>query len=489
MDKIFSSGLADMDVDMDPILILSCGHVLTMTTMDNMMEMDSYYIPHVNPATGNTRYIAKQPLPGDEVKQVSCPVCQKPIVHLLRYGRRIKDAQLGKNLKKYQIAQKNALADARDRFEDVRAEIQTNWTTYMQSLSSIKADTKVAPPSPNSRKLGKFMQEADPFPFTNFWFISKSYGIPPVHRAAWTKHMLPLRAVIMILNGINNEAAKSPTKDAFEVAYSHFYQLHTANATPLVDAEGRLTDGIYVDEVDSDKASAMTQDSIVECGLPADGYGGSSYVESLAEKTTILLWTLHHALVTLEFVGPMTGWYWFVEDLCNCCLVYTELLIEAAMNGRCYQRTALSRVILLDLMSHQARWMNLRLQAGDKGTNEARSQLADSLALACKEELEELRESCPVSMRKRCLERVKKIMERLTNEVKIARGDLSLQRTKFEGIQVVRINLNKIGEPSNWHRCTNGHTYVESGTASQPSSCPECRALVGGGDHSLLSDV
>ncbi|KAF9302798.1 hypothetical protein BGZ74_004840, partial [Mortierella antarctica] len=489
MDKILSSRLADMDVDKDPILVLSCGHALTMTTMDNMMKMDSYYIPHVNPATGTTRYIAKQPLPGDEVKQVSCPACQKPIVHLLRYGRRIKDAQLGKNLKKYQIAQTNALADARERFKDVRAEVQTNRTTYMQSLSSIKADPKVAPPSPNSRKLGKFMQEADPFPFTNFWTISKSYGIPPVHRAAWAKCMLPLRAVIMILNGINNEATKSPTKDAFEVAYSHFYQLHTANAMPLADAGGRFTDGIYVDEVDPEEASAMIQDRIVECGLPADGYGGSSYVESLAEKTTILLWVLHHALVTLEFVGPMTGWYWFVEDLCNCCLVYTELLIEAAMNGRCYQRTALSRVIHLDLMSHQARWMNLRLQAGDKGTNEARSKLADSLALAFTEELKELMESCPVSMKKWCLERVKMIKDRLVTEVKLARGDLSPQRSEFDGIRVIRIKLNKIGEPNTWHRCANGHTYVESGTAAQPSSCPECSTLVGGGDHVLLGDV
>lgn len=418
------SGLGHIDVDTDPILVLSCGHALTMTTLDGMMEMRHYYKQKVDPTTGNTLYIAKLPLPGSEVKEVSCPSCQQPIAHLLRYGRRIKYTQIGKSLKTYQITQENALADAKDRFDDAKPEVQKGITMITKTLQGCAASSKAAPPSPKSRKLGKRSQALNPFPLANFSKISETYGIPPEHCVAWAKHMQPFMAHIKTLNRIIKGAAMSPTKDAFEVAYEHFYQLNVEKKTPVSDVEGHVSDGIYLDEIDLDEISALTQQRVVESGLPVDGYGGSCYIESLAEKTDTLLLVLSEASRALELVGPMSGWYWFVEDLRNCLLMYTELLMEAAMNGRHYLRLALSRVMLLDILRDQVRWLNLRPVSGDKHAKDARLQLVHDLSLLFVEEMESLQESCPTLIKEKHLARAKKIEEKFITEVKMAHGEL-----------------------------------------------------------------
>jgi hypothetical protein len=43
-------------------------------------------------------------------------------------------------------------------------------------------------------------------------------------------------------------------------------------------------------------------------------------------------------------------------------------------------------------------------------------------------------------------------------------------------------------ERGSWHACPNGHQYLigECGRAMELSSCPDCRAAVGGGNHTLV---
>lgn len=459
VDMIMMASLGETDVDDDPILVLSCGHALTMTTLDGMMEMGNYYEQQDDPATGNTLYTAKLPMPGSEVKQVSCPSCRKPIMRILRYGRRIKDAQLSMRLKKHQMFQENTMVDAKGRFDVAGIQVESSHDRFMLTLSKIPADRWPDPPKLSLRKLGKFGKESDAFPCTNFSEIAETYGIPPEHRAIWVKHIQPLADVIKELNKINKKAIKSPTKQLYEAAVSRLYWLRASAASPVLDADGNTSDAVLPDE--HANPDAMIQACIVECGLPADGNGGSSYVESLAEKTNALLLILSEASAAMESIGPMTGWYWFVEDFRNCCLVYTKLTMEAALKGHFDRRVAYSRVTLLDILCSQVRWLGLRPLPADKAAKEARLKRVDSLTEQFLEEVEELKAHCPLGIKPECLGKADAIDARMVTAVLMARGESTQALTQAEKVEVFRAVQADLRGSGHWYRCPNGHTVSD----------------------------
>ncbi|KAF9310678.1 hypothetical protein BG003_008299 [Podila horticola] len=419
--------LGETNVDVNPILVLSCGHAFTMTTLDGMMEMDTYYESEIDPETEEKTYIAKKSLPRSEVNQVSCPRCQTPIMQLLRYGRRIKNAQLSMHLKKHQILQENAMADVKLHFDRTIGQVEAGHNQFVLALSKAIC-LSVHPPLPETRRLGKFTLESDGFPTSTFWAIAETYNIPLEHRELWFKHIQPVGVVVKRLNEIIAKAAMSPTKKVFEAAVSRFYQLR----------ENSLNVGTDPEKADQVAASIAIQEYIHNCGLPPDGNGGSSYVESLAEKTNALLLVLSEASAVLESVGPLTGWYWFVEDLRNCCLLYVHITMEAALRGHFDCRVAYSRVTLLEILCGYVRWMGLRHLPSDEADKQVRFRRVKNLKERFMEEVEELKTRCPLGIRLECLDRVDKIEKRMVIAVKMARGELNQTLTKTEKLEAFR---------------------------------------------------
>ncbi|KAF9272822.1 hypothetical protein BGZ74_005059, partial [Mortierella antarctica] len=376
----------------------------------------------MDPMTDNTLYIAKLALPGNEVKQVSCPICRKPIMQLLRYGRRIKDAQLSMRLKKYQILQENSIADVKDQFDVARAQLERGRNNFVLALTVGRAYVAYASPPPpaESRRLGKHALESDQFPNSDFWTIDKMYSIPSEQCTAWLKHILPMTYLVQKLDEIIRRAAMPPTKQLFEAAVSRLYRLQ----------ESRPSNG-----TEQDAVSTILKECMRNCGLPTDGNVGSSYVESLAEKTNALLLVLSEATTALEQAGTMSGWYWFVQDLRNCSSVYNDITMDMALMGRFDRRAAYSRVTLLEILCG-------------------------------------------------------KIEKRMAVALNMARGEINQPLTKTEKLEVFRAMQATLGGSGHWYRCQNGHTYVigDCGMAMQESRCPECGAAVGGGSHQLLSN-
>lgn len=457
VDMIMMASLGETDVDDDPILVLSCGHALTMTTLDGMMEMSRYYVQQNDPATGNMLYLAKRSMPGTEVKQVSCPSCRKPIMQLLRYGRRIKDAQLSLRLKKYQIVQENAMADIKDQFDVTRAQVEMGHASFMLSLSKVQADPRIDPPAPETRKLGKFAKESDALPGSIFWSIAESYGIPAEHCAEWAKFIQPAAKLARKINEINRKADMSPTKQVFEAAVSRLYRLQQ---------ESCPSEGTNQGQFNEDAATAKIQKCIRKCGLPSDGNGGSSYVESLAEKTNALLLALSEASSAMEAVGANTGWYWFVEDLRNCCLIHTQLTLKAAVKGHYDRRAAYSRVNLLDILCDQVRWLSLP-PLPEKGENarQVRFEAVDILMESFMKEHKELQGKCPLGIKHECLARADAIEKRMVVAVKTARGELNAPLTQTEKLQVFRAISVTLGGNGHWYRCPNNHTVSDFANA------------------------
>ena len=91
VDLITMHTLAEHKLKSDgPLIVLGCGHIYTVSTMDKHMQIEEYYAK--SETTGRWNMCSKLPERIQSVK--SCPDCRDPIVAVRRYGRVVNKAIL-----------------------------------------------------------------------------------------------------------------------------------------------------------------------------------------------------------------------------------------------------------------------------------------------------------------------------------------------------------------------------------------------------------
>ncbi|KAF9106328.1 hypothetical protein BGX27_009209 [Mortierella sp. AM989] len=487
VDLIMQQSLSDVDVDEDPIIVLACGHALTMTSLDGMMEMSSYYEEYTDPKTGDVTYTGKRDLPGEEVSQVPCHLCRKPIIGILRYGRRIKYAQLSLRLKKHQVAQAKSLKDAIQAFQVAQVMMEEQQSAFLDELSQVYVENGVEPPRMERRKLGKFHDQSTWFLDSNFSANLSIYNIPNEQAKLWRTFVLPASKSFSKFRNIYENALKSPSKQVFDATVSHLYRLKTFKAGPSFAPSAEIEEyQMLMSEEDYAATADMIQTCILESGLPRDGHGGSSHVDSLHEMTNVLILMLGHAFEALDEVGVNSGWYWFVEDLIQCAGIHVEMLKETAQIGRFDRKLAYARMSRMELLLKAMQWVGMG--ATGNINLEARLKYVDYLTEQFMMELKEIKEGCPLGIKGECLARATVLEERIADAIIVARNPTRYQKvTTKEKIELFRAMSQELGGSGHWYRCQNGHTYVigNCGGAVQRSICPECGAPVGGTGHTL----
>ncbi|KAG0210173.1 hypothetical protein BGX28_009613 [Mortierella sp. GBA30] len=483
VDFVLSETLGEIDVNIDPVLVLSCGHALTMSSMDGMMGLDDYYKGDVNPETGVTDFRSKAPLPDGEVKQVSCHLCRKPIITLLRYGRRVKYAQLSMRLKKFQISQAKAVKDAQDAFNKVCMDVEKRKEQFVHALKRTEAEEHPDPPRDRARKLAKLLSESDKFPYRIYKGI-KVYGIPKEHEKAWIKLLEQATVCFRNFSRILQNTQESPPRRLFEAAVAHLYRLKTA---PTYDLNNDLLN--YPDlPAETTSMSDVIQACILECGLPVDGHGGSSYVDSLQGRVSVLLLVLAQAFVALNTVSAKTGWYWFVEDLIQYTLAHVEILFEAAKSGKFERYAAYARANRMDLMYKHMQWIGIKPMPSEEAARATRLELIDKTLEQFMTDHKELKDNCPRGIKAECLQRAEALEEKIVDAYKAARNESAYKPlTEEEKFQVYVAVQQSLTGGGHWYRCPNNHTYIiaNCGMANQESTCPECGAPVGGTGYRL----
>ncbi|KAF9940948.1 hypothetical protein BGZ65_005598 [Modicella reniformis] len=487
VDFIMQQPLSEVDVNEDPILVMTCGHALTMTTLDGMMEMSQYYEEQTDKTTGDVRYVAKKDLPGEEIPQVPCPLCRAPIVELLRYGRRIKFGQLSMRLKKHQLLQDKRMRDARRTLEVDQARIAQMRNEFLHAIGMIPDEPCPEPPKAELRRLGTFARKDDRFPQTPLMAITKTYGIPQKHEEEWTKLIKSATARLQAFKEINTEAFRSPSKRLFDAAVSHLFRVKT---TPTFDVSSNTVTHPSMPRKDA-TASDVIEACILECGLPRNGHGGSAYVDSLHECANVLVLILAQAWAVVNKMGATSGWYWFVEDLLQCTLVHADKLRDAAISGKYERQNAYSRVIRMDVICKMTQLMGRKFLPAEENEKKEKLKKVDELTEQFLADLKVLWEDCPRGIKDECIERATEMEEKMTVAIKVARDETRyIPLTQDEKVMLFRTVSDTLGGSGHWYRCPNGHTYVigECGRAMQAAVCPECGAQVGGGDHRLFGD-
>lgn len=102
VDYIMGSSYAEIDLDESPCIIPSCGHILTLESMDGHMEMHKYYILSDDPNAENQIIaLRSSSVPFSALELKNCPLCRKPLRDINRYGRIVRRAWIDEATKKF----------------------------------------------------------------------------------------------------------------------------------------------------------------------------------------------------------------------------------------------------------------------------------------------------------------------------------------------------------------------------------------------------
>ncbi|MCJ1475096.1 hypothetical protein MMC13_003756 [Lambiella insularis] len=125
VDYIMRSTYAEIDLDNNPCIIPSCGHLLTRESMDGHMDMMQYYITS-NDENAEESIIAVKtdsvPFSSSDLK--NCPLCRIPLRNINRYGRIVRRAWIDEATKKFIVWANSQFVPLASKMEQAEAKLQ-----------------------------------------------------------------------------------------------------------------------------------------------------------------------------------------------------------------------------------------------------------------------------------------------------------------------------------------------------------------------------
>lgn len=117
----------EIDLDEDPCMFPSCGHVITRTNLDQHMEMKEYYSFGFDGVGREVITAAKvTSAPMSVTVQKTCPACRAPIGDINRYSRIARRAWIDEATKKFIVWANSNFVPMAARMAEVEAQFQSN---------------------------------------------------------------------------------------------------------------------------------------------------------------------------------------------------------------------------------------------------------------------------------------------------------------------------------------------------------------------------
>ncbi len=125
VDYIMGSTYADTDLDENPCIIPSCGHILTLESMDGHMEIAKYYTISDETNVENSIIALKSTsLPFSTSELKNCPMCRSPLRNINRYGRIVRRAWVDEATKKFIVWANARFVPLASRMEQAEAKLR-----------------------------------------------------------------------------------------------------------------------------------------------------------------------------------------------------------------------------------------------------------------------------------------------------------------------------------------------------------------------------
>lgn len=142
VDYIMGSRYAEIDLDETPCIIPSCGHILTLESMDGHMELAKYY--NISDADNSIIALKSNSVPFSTSDLKNCPMCRKPLRNINRYGRIVRRAWIDEATKKFIVWANAQFVPLASRMEQVEAKLRERATKEQSPESSRLAETRLS---------------------------------------------------------------------------------------------------------------------------------------------------------------------------------------------------------------------------------------------------------------------------------------------------------------------------------------------------------
>ncbi|KAI1170055.1 hypothetical protein F4777DRAFT_595622 [Nemania sp. FL0916] len=122
VDFIMGSQYHEVNLDEDPCIFPDCGHFLTKTNMDGLMDLKQHYEMSADlDSTPIALSNSTKPFSMDEVK--TCPSCRGSLRNIARYGKIVRRAMLDEVTKKFITWSHNAFLQLANKLVDVQMDL------------------------------------------------------------------------------------------------------------------------------------------------------------------------------------------------------------------------------------------------------------------------------------------------------------------------------------------------------------------------------
>ena len=145
VDYIMQTAYSDVDLDDDPVIVPTCGHILALSSMDGTMSMSSYY-----ELSEEGVITALKPLPimsaAERLK--SCPLCRGPLRNVNRYSRIVRQGLIEQATQKFIAWANRQYLPLAKRLDEEEEKLQQN-TKASDVLQGAERGLKVGIPTIN----------------------------------------------------------------------------------------------------------------------------------------------------------------------------------------------------------------------------------------------------------------------------------------------------------------------------------------------------
>ncbi|KAK6518253.1 hypothetical protein TWF506_005413 [Arthrobotrys conoides] len=122
----------DIDLNVDPVIVLKCGHIYTMSSLDGFLELEKHY--QVDQEGGARRIL----MSGEALK--GCPDCRRPFRDIDRYNRVFKSFLLDELTRRFVARSASEYAGLMEKLEEFESGIERERNGFLERLPDDKPD-------------------------------------------------------------------------------------------------------------------------------------------------------------------------------------------------------------------------------------------------------------------------------------------------------------------------------------------------------------
>ncbi|KAF8943514.1 hypothetical protein BGZ47_005375 [Haplosporangium gracile] len=380
-DKGRDIRLAEVDIDRDPLMVPPCGHALTVSTLDEMMDLGRYYQEQKDESSGSVLYVGLRELHGSPSDEVVCVECSQPIgASFFRYGRLIKHSQL---LHLMQRFRKTQMSGNKQRCEDASRSLSQAKDALLQNMTKT-----TAPPCPvSTRSIDRRVTVQDGVLVGDLGEIASLYHISWRHQSVWKKAIEPA-AIALAFFG-QSLVEQSSIKDLTTLLVQKSLPLGQGSQWPRRRSAPTLASQNPPFSPTDEELSQVIRTLGLEDAVRTDE---DVKLCNIGSSCLILSSILDLAVEAMQAAGGVdSGWYWFVGDLIDCYQLYNSQHKKMALDCGQASTASIAGEMVLEGYYQKVRWM-FEKPLGGMGSSKKFEQALQNLEQAFRAEVSEQRD-------------------------------------------------------------------------------------------------